>query len=141
MNQLDRSSRVSALYDGEVEGEERGAVDHQPGVVEQLRFFEWLSILLCVPADVGESDPNFVARFRALRDAMTIDERWRLLTLRLVPLTAFAVLLTGVVLWASNDGPSAMEAFEVLELGAGIGEVTADTAIDEPVLRIAFGDL
>lgn len=147
MSQLERDPRLSALYDGEAGAEPFavGAKTADPEAVEQLRFFRRLSALLRVPADVGKSDPNFIARFRArrdaLRDAMTASARWRWLTLRLVPLTAAAVLVTGVVLWASSSPPSAIEALEVHELGDGIGHVTADTATDEPVLRIAFGDL
>ncbi len=161
MNQLDRDPRLSALYDGEA-GAEPFATGHKAAeskaaeskaagaetaaeVAKLLRFFRRLSALLRVPADVGESDPNFIARFRArrdaLRDAMAASARWRWLTLRLVPLTAASVLVTGVVLWASSSPPSAIEALEVHELGDGIGHVAADTATDEPVLRIAFGDL
>ena len=140
---------ISALYDGEAEAEapsqgtpsKRGDAE----VVAELEWFRRLSAALEVPADLCAPDPNFVARFRARRDelsdAMGRCQRWRRLTVGLVPLAACALLTTGLVIWASNDGPSALRELEVRELGDGVGDFTAESTNGESVLRIAFGEL
>ena len=143
MKQRSKDATISALYDGEAEVGE--SLRNDPEVAEQLRRFRRLSALLRVPEEVGKSDPYFVTRFRArreaLRDALGSSQRWRWLALRLVPLTACALLTTGLVVWASSDVPSAFGELEVRELGDGLSDITAHTATDEPALRIAFGEL
>ena len=140
---------ISALYDGEANAEapsqEALAKKGDAEVAVELEWFRRLSAALEVPADLSAPDPNFVARFRARRDelseAMGSCQRWRRLTVRLVPLASCALLTTGLVIWASNDGPSALRELEVRELGDGLGDLAAETTNGEPVLRIAFGEL
>ena len=107
--------------------------------------FRRLSAALRVPLDFAEEDPNFLARFRARRDAMSEalapGRGWRWLALRLVPLTACAAIAAGVVLANPSERPDAFAELEVLEIGDGLADLANDGLAEEPVLRIAFGDL
>ena len=98
-----------------------------------------------MPADFAEDDPGFVARFRVRRDVVIEvlgpGRGWRWLTLRLVPIAAGAVLTAGLVLWISNDRPSVFSELEMREIGDGLADITTEVITEEPVLRIALGDL
>ena len=56
-------------------------------------------------------------------------------------LAACAVLTAGLVLWSSSDQPSAFSELEMREIGDGLGDITTEALTEEPVLRIALGDL
>ena len=143
MRRASREALASRIYDREHDGEDSSATT--PEVQEQLSWFQRLSSILRVPSDVGEADPGFVARFRVRRDALLEaygnGHGWRWLTLRLVPLSACALLTTGLVVWASNEASSVFSELEARELGDGLVDVTYETAEVEPVLRIALGEL
>ena len=134
---------ASAVYDGERSAE--GLSDPERRFEAQLGWFRRLSEALRVPADFAEEDAGFVVRFRVRRDAVSEvlapGRGWRWLALRLVPLAACAVLTAGLVLWSANDRPSAFSELEMREIGDGLADITTEVLTEEPVLRIALGDL
>ena len=133
---------LSALYDGEP-GAEGLSAEESAAAAEALGWFRRLSELLRAPADVGEADAGFIVRFRRRRDAL-MDEMaqpWRWLTLRLLPVTACALLIAGLVVWVSDDPSSTLSGLEITEVGDGVADVTRATVMMEPVLRIALNEL
>jgi hypothetical protein len=130
-------------------------------VQSELRDIERLSRLLRVPEDVAQPDPFFVARFRARRDALRAASHsarpwrqlaaglgsagdaslWRRAALRLLPLAASALLAAVIAVWVSGERTNALGELEMTELGEGVADVTLETPMVEPVLRIALGEL
>ncbi len=140
--QLWKKVSLSALYDGEP-GAEVLSAEEAAAATEPLGWFRRLSELLRVPADVAEADASFIVRFRRRRDAL-MDEMaqpWRWLTLRLLPVTACALLIAGLVVWVSEDPSSTLSGLEITEVGDGVADITRATVMMEPVLRIALNEL
>lgn len=137
-----RDPAASMLHDGEG-AEGLAARAGEPAVVRQLADFRRLSRLLWVPDP--PPDPFFVARFRRRRDELRAAVRsaqpWRWVAVRLVPLAASALLVAGLVVFASGERPNSLAELELRELGDGVADVTFETTEVEPVLRIAFGEL
>jgi hypothetical protein len=134
---------ASLLADGEapVEIEAQLAEEARAELAEIRR----LSEALRVPADVGQPDPFFVARFRQRRDAAVANAQsaqpWRRVAQYLLPLAASALLGAAVAIVVSSERASALGELEMRELGNGVADVTLETTSVEPVLRIALGEL
>ena len=144
MKKSEREALVSAVYDDEVSPDEL-STEQTKGLDSYVAWFRRLSSAMRVPADFAEEDPNFIARFRARRDAVSEalapGRGWRWLALRLVPLAAVAILATGLVLRSPAERPDAFTELELREIGDGLPDLAKDDLAEEPVLRIAFGDL
>ena len=135
---------ASLLADGEAPPELESRRT-EPRVAAELAEIRRLSRRLAVPEDVGRPDPFFVTRFRARRDALRSAAQsvqpWRRIAMRLLPLAAGALLGATLAVWASGDRTSALGELEMTYLGTGVADVTLASALDEPVLRIALGEL
>jgi len=135
---------ASLLADGEAPPA-LGARRSEPEVAAELAGIQRLSRRLQVPADVARPDPFFVARFRSRRDAFYAAaqsaQAWRRVTLRLLPLAASALLGAAIAVWASGERTSALGELEMTDLGSGVADVTLESTVVEPVLRIALGEL
>lgn len=144
MKRLREDPIASLLADGEAppELELRRA---EPAVQAELAGIRRLSRRLQVPEDVARPDPLFLARFYVRRDALrsaTLSEQpWRRMAIRLLPLAASALLGAALAVWASGERTSALGELEMSYLGTGVADVTLASTLDEPVLRIALGEL
>jgi len=144
MNRRQDDPIASLLADGEAPAAlaARGAEPEVAAGVAEIRL---LSQRLRVPEDFARPDPFFVARFRARRDALrsaaSSAQAWRRMALRLLPLAASALVGAAVAVWVSGERTSALGELEMSDLGTGVADVTLESAVDEPVLRIALGEL
>jgi anti-sigma factor RsiW len=143
MKRRRRDPIASLLADGEAQASPEQLAD--PEVRAELAEIRLLSEALRVPADIGQPDPFFLARFRQRRDALLATaqsaQSWRRVAQYLLPLAAGALLGAALAVWASEEGASALGELEMRELGNGVADVTFETTSVEPVLRIALGEL
>ena len=135
----------SAFLDGELAMLDRDALREHlttcSGCREEIESLEELSREFSGGPAALDTDPGFIARFRARREAEFGSSGqsffWRWLAVRLAPLAVVAVLVAIAAVWFSG-GEEALIELEARELGNGFSAVSEEAALQDPVLSIAL---
>ena len=135
----------SAFLDEELPTEEHEELREHLAICsacrEELESLQSISRALSVGPDSVESDPGFMVRFRAKREAELGAAGpgffWRWLAVRLAPLAVAAILVAIAAIWLS-DNQEALIDLEAQELGSGFSVVSEEAALQDPVLSIVL---
>jgi anti-sigma factor RsiW len=132
----------SSFLDGELSAWEEEALSQHaascPSCRDALSSLRRVSDVLAVSV---EPDPNFIARFRARRqaelEAAGVGFAWRWVAVRLAPLALAAIVVAAATVWSSQREEELRE-LEARELGIGLSMEYEQAAVSNPVLTIAL---